>query len=113
VGSGPGLVEPRLPPFPSFAIPQSIWFLPQSPPVAATPDASVPASEFPPAQSFRGDQNPRPRQNANQGPRPRDAALRQRHIDEIQKAVGQRLEPKKKQVEEPEKMANVTCFNCT
>jgi hypothetical protein len=60
-----------------------------------------------------GDQNPRPRQNANQGPRPRDAALRQRHIDEIQKAVGQRLEPKKKQVEEPEKMANVTCFNCT
>jgi hypothetical protein len=58
-----------------------------------------------------GNPNPRPRQTNIQGGRPKEGAARLRAADEPQKEVEQVPDQEKKQAEEPEKIAKVTCFN--
>jgi hypothetical protein len=67
---------------------------------------------FHPQNRLIRNQNPWPRQATNQGPRPKVVAPRQRPADEVQKVDEQCSKPEKKEDEDPEKLAKVTCFNC-
>jgi hypothetical protein len=99
--------------FPSSVLTSVCLLLPPSV-ISTTASTTASATEFPPAESSSGNQNPRPRQNTNQGSRPREMVPRQRPaaVAATQDVIEQRQVKDKDLTDAQGKVVKVVYFNC-